>query len=341
MPEQLADYAVVIGLNDYPKFGSQGRPLEGAIEDAKRFATWVSDSETGGGVPAANCELILSTPDPLTPSKFAIDEALAKVKTAGEAAGDARRLYFYFSGHGQAKGPQDVALCLCHWSAVFRNAALSATLYRDMFLRCMPFREIVILLDCCRIRTIDATGLESEIACALPVAGSGEKRFLLAYATEFQNAAMEAAADDGEGPIVRGHFTEALLAGLRGGAAQPGGGVPSSGLKRYLELNVTRVAAEHQHVQNAVVETNFKESEQPVFGSAKPAGGFRIEFSPGRTGEIVLEGPTLDEIKRGDASTGPWALELDRGLYLLRDLTTGEERPIPFRGSEEVTVVVF
>ena len=105
MPEQPDDYAIVIGLNDYPQFGSQGRPLAGAIEDAERFATWLKDTKTGGGLPQDNCKEILSTPDPLAPNKLGIDLALGSLITQAKVAGGGRRLYFYFSGHGQAEEP--------------------------------------------------------------------------------------------------------------------------------------------------------------------------------------------------------------------------------------------
>lgn len=344
MPEQPRDYAIVIGLNDYPKFGSGGRPLAGAIEDATRFAKWLTDKTIGGGLPDQNCHLITSTPDPLGPSQRVIDDAIDAVMTAAAASGGGRRLYLYFSGHGQARSPDDVALCLCHWSARFRYAALSSAMYKNMLLKCGPCKELVILLDCCRIRSIDATGGESDIGCAVPVEDSGSKRFMLAFATEFQNAAMEAAAETAigeEGPIVRGHFTEALLTGLMGGAANPSGGVTSKDLKRYLELNVPRIASDHDQVQRAQVSADFPEDDQPTFGSALPQSNFRIEFSPARRGEVLLEGPDLEVIRRGDVSTGPWNLTLQKGHHLLTELSSGEKLSVPFRPTSEVTVVTF
>ena len=63
--EQPLDFAVVVGLDDYPNFGSQGRPLKGAIADATRFAKWLKDTNTGGGLPERNCKEVLSTANPL------------------------------------------------------------------------------------------------------------------------------------------------------------------------------------------------------------------------------------------------------------------------------------
>jgi hypothetical protein len=346
VPEQPQDYAIVIGLNDYPSFGARGRPLEGAIEDAARFARWLTDREVGGGLPDANCKLIRSTADPLGPRREAIDMALDQVLTSADMTGG-RRLYFYFSGHGQARSAADVALCLSHWSATrFRHAALSSESYRDMLLRCSPFAELVILLDCCRIRSVDATGASSEIGCAVPVDGAGQKRFLLGFATEFQSAAMEAqsaggAGLDDEGPIVRGHFTEALLAALYGGAARAEGGVTAGALKGYLENNVPRIASAHDHQQAAQVVLDFAEGAQPVFGSAVPEGNVRIAFSPQRQGAILLEGPDLRAIQEGDAATGPWNLTLEPGLHRLLERGSGEEQILRFQPGREVADVAF
>jgi hypothetical protein len=344
MAEQPLDFAVVIGLNDYPSFGASGRPLDGAIHDAERVADWLTNADTGGGLPDGNCKLITSTAEPLYPDQGVIDDAYGAVRDAARAAGGGRRLYFYFSGHGQAKSANDVALCLCKWSSTRRFAALSAELYKEMFIRCSPFAELVILLDCCRVRTIDATGKRSDFDCPVPVADSGAKRHMLAFASEFQNAAMEAAVDaesGDEGPVVRGHFTEALLAGLNGGAAEAPGGVTARGLKHYLEVNVPRVAQAHDHVQNAQVMSDFAEDAQPVFGSAPPTANVRIRFSAGRHGEIVLEGPELEEIRRDDAATGPWELNLGKGLHHLVDVAGGTDSYFRFVPAEEVSVVEF
>ena len=193
MPEHANDYAVVIGLNDYPQFGSQGRPLDGAIQDAERFARWLGDTDTGGGLPADNCKKILSVADPLGPNKLVIDLALGSIITAAREAGGGRRLYFYFSGHGQAKKrARRGAVPLPLVAAVPVRGLERSALQGHAAASCSPFEEVVILLDCCRIRSIDATGSESEIGCAIPVDGAGSKRFMLGFATEFQNAAMEA-----------------------------------------------------------------------------------------------------------------------------------------------------
>ncbi len=337
------DYALVIGLNDYPRFGAAGRPLTGAIEDAQSVAVWLQDADTGGGLPNGHCRLVVSTPEPLQPDRRVIDEALEAIWNDAKVGGG-RRMYFYFSGHGQAKSPSDVALCLCHWSSTFRYAALSSHGYRDFLMSCTPFTEIVILLDCCRVRSIDATGSSTELSCPIAVEDAGAKRVFVAHAAEFQSAAYEAAVDPNageEGPVARGHFTQALLAGLRGGAARPAGGVTARDLKRYLENEVPRIAKAHEHSQVARVDHDFPEDAQPIFGAAVPAANFQIDFSPVRHGAIRLEDGVLRVVREGDASTGPWDVQLSSGLHRITELATGAHLDIRFVPEDGVTHVSF
>jgi hypothetical protein len=345
VPEQPRDFALVIGLDDYPNFGAGGRPLKGAINDARGFAEWVKDSTTGGGVPTGNCELVLSTADPPEPTQMAVDMALSRIWARARET-EVRRFYLYFSGHGQAKGPLDVALCLANWSQMFRHAALSSQQYQEFLMKCTPFAEVVMFLDCCRVRSVDATGKASELGCPVALDEAGAKRTLIAYAAEFQNAAFEAemaatGVVDEEGPIVRGHFTEALLAGLWGGAARPGGGVTEERLTEYLEVEVPRIASEHGHVQIPYVDSSFLKTDQPVFGTALPNTNVRIAFSTSRRGRIRLEGPELEVVREDDVATGPWELTLEKGRHRLEELNTGDVLDIPFRPAEGVTDVAF
>jgi len=96
MPEHIGHFALVVGIDHYPRF----RSLKGARKDAEDFHAWLIDPD-GGGVPAANVELVLSKEDPVRPIHDDIDDALEKIlffKARG--GGGNKRLYLYFSGHG-------------------------------------------------------------------------------------------------------------------------------------------------------------------------------------------------------------------------------------------------
>ena len=122
------DYALVVGINHYRLF----RPLNGAVYDATEMAKWLADDVSGGGVPDHHLKLITSSNTvPDRPIQDQIDEELQAIYDTVQQEGPARRLYFYFSGHGCTTRPFDVALCLSHWSKVFRNRALSSWQYRE------------------------------------------------------------------------------------------------------------------------------------------------------------------------------------------------------------------
>lgn len=346
MPAQPDDYALVIGLNDYPRYGSRGRSLQGARADAEAFADWVVDAERGGGVPADHLVTLFSAPDGSAPRRDDIDLELSRLWKDSEQNG-ARRLYFYFSGHGQAKTTGDVALCLPHWSIDFRHAALSLDRYKQFLMDCTHFSEVMIFLDCCRVRTVDASGSGSELACAKPSEEATARRHLVAFATEFQTAAYEAEAGDGEsdesGPLVRGHFTRALLSGLWGAAAGEDGGVPLRELKAHLEKEVPRLARAAGHAQRPVIVDDFPETAQPLFGTATPipTATVTITFTPDRSGEIVLENGDMDVVRRGPAETGPWEEDLPRGWYHLTETATGADRGFRCLPEEGPTDVEF
>ena len=338
MPTHSQDYALVIGINHYPNYGSHGRPLRGAIKDAKAFREWLIDKNAGGGLPEENCKLIISsvnTVDPPQPRKSKIDDALDQIWQMSEQTG-ARRLYFYFSGHGQSQLNNDVFLCMSNWAKNRQAAALSFRKYIEVVINCMTFKEVVVLLDCCRSRKVGAKGQESELTCAKPHDHAGDTEMLVAHATEFQTVSFEAETgdvDDSDEPIVRGHFTEALLKALHGAAARTEGGVLASELLEYLYKVVPRIALRHNHVQKPKFEPFGIPAglpEEPVFGNAT-----RIEtvdvvftFSSTRTGEILIEGPDLRQIRKGDVSTGPWRETLELATYMLTDVANGEQMSV-------------
>lgn len=343
MPLQKQDYALVIGIDDYPNYN---RPLKGAIQDAEDFWGWLVDRKTGGGLYKKNCKTLFSSPRPLKPVQDDIDTALDEIRTQARKTG-ARRFYFYFSGHGQTPTADDVNLCLAKWSEHrFSRTALSSRECWNFVAQCIGFKEIVVLLDCCRVRVVGAAGLPPGVSCVKPVEAAGQTRVFKAYGSEFLNPAYEAEVaathgDQAAGSIVRGHFTKALLDALKGGAASEGGGVKASTLKKYLEIEVKRIAKKHNHRQKAHVVNGFPSIKEPVFGSAMPEANVKIQFLASRRGEIVLEGPGLEIIKQADASTGPWELTLSKNHYFLRELETGKEMHFRFQPQEEVTHVEF
>jgi len=352
MPVQAKDFALVVGINDYPSYGIGGNNLRGAADDARAVAGWLTDRQDGGGLPARHCELIVSAADPLRPLKHEVDAALERLWNAAAEVPDPRRFYLYFSGHGHAERIDDVALCLANWSFRRRHAALSSGAYRRLIHHCMRFDQVVVILDCCRLRQHAAAGLRSELDCVLPDEQAGSSRFFIAYATEFQQAAFEDTDGGADGPV-RGHMTLALLEGLRGAAPlQPGGGVAAHDLADYLRARVPEMAGPDQPRQQVEVVSSLPSNPPVLFGSRglkapdarQPAAGTtncRILFSSGREGPIRLESPTLEVLREDSVSSGPWELHLEIGHHRIADLATGAEHFFVQRSLQGINDVSF
>jgi Caspase domain len=335
MTTQPRDFALVVGIDDYPRYS----PLKGAVADATDFNAWLVDDPRGGGLDPAHVRLITSEREPLPgrPLQLEIDDQLQGILDAAQALGGGRRLYFYFGGHGFANKLYDVALCLVAWSESMRSLAISSQSYRDVIADYGCFAEIVMLLDCCRTRKVAAQGMPPYNPRPSP-AGSPVRVFI-AYAADHGNASFEATAAGAPAPDVRGHFTRALLAGLWGGAADPGGGVSSTKLKQYLEAETVSIASAAQHQQKPEVLDGLPAGT--MFGRALPVLELRIEIDAARDGTVVLEGPGLEEVRRSDTTPPPWEVDLTGGTHMLHDLKTGELRELPFRPAKARQNVQF
>ena len=111
MPQNDKDYAVVIGIKDYPAFDADN-PLTGPENDAQAFYDWLISAD-GGDVPSANVELIISSKcgSPFADARTArpivneiqnafenLQDIAARNEDKGNGYRVGRRLYIYMSG---------------------------------------------------------------------------------------------------------------------------------------------------------------------------------------------------------------------------------------------------
>lgn len=339
MPLNKDHFALVIGVNDYPNY----RGLAGAKADAQRFAAWLTDQNTGGGLPrppadpaiprlgeGPNCKVFLSelNPPPPRPIDDEIDEALSDMLESIETA---ERFYFYFSGHGLALTPKKNQICLPNYSDRFPGRSLNLESYVERILDTRKFREVVFFLDCCRSSSSGEDGRDCALRQGIMLGNAIDTQTFIAFATLPNSAAYEAKIGGGNGAEVRGHFTTALLDALNGAAASAAGGVTVSDLKKYLNLHVPRIAKKHGHKQKCRVEEGFDfgdEGQEAVFGSALPPSAEPVEvtirFSPGRVGPITLTGPEREIPCPNPAAE--WKVPCVPGLHLLSDQARGDQK---------------
>jgi hypothetical protein len=328
MPQQNKDYALVLGINDYPKY----RSLKGAIPDAREFAKWLVDDVRGGGLPSDHVETIISTASPIRPVRDQIDDALNALLDKAKNDGGGRRFYLFFSGHGLADLTSSIsktALCLGLWSESRRNYAMDAECYTNFVVHSQKFTEVVLFADCCRVRKVSAHGQCPTYENIVPHPSPGSVKQFRAHAADLMDQAFEAAV--GADQEVRGHFSRALMNALWGAAAESGGGVKALRLKKYLEDEVPRIALASNHKQKPVVVPEFATADEPVFGCAVPTPSqpnVRITFTNTGAGLFELEGPQIDQLQQCDANAGTWDLTLTAGNYILRRKSGGLEKRI-------------
>lgn len=308
------DYAVVIGVSHYQGLTT----LMGSCEDARQFHAWLL-SPDGGGVPRENSKLVLSQQDPLQPIQDDIDDKFSEIlmDLRGRST-SARRLYFYFSGHGLGINWADTAMVLPKWSDLMRGYALSSDGYLSTLIEGGFFEEIFFFLDCCRNRIPGVQVAEPNFGNVKPSQKTATCDSLVFYSTEFDNAAYEAELASATGTsldnnLVRGMFTVALLDGLRGGAAR-NGVVSVNSLIDFLDSYLAELSEKNGRTQVARHLKNMQRSDKPILELRPTLVTVHISFKdPGRT--VVVEDGHLQVIKRGLTDSNPWTLRLAPGIY--------------------------
>lgn len=292
------DFGLVVGINDYPRFSS----LKGAVNDALSFHEWLR-AEDGGNVAEGNVRSVLSQADPPKPVQEQVDEALFDLMqkaNAKEVVG--RRLYFHFSGHGAGipQGRNDVALLLATWSDNFARLALSKNKYSGKLAAWQVFKEVVILLDCCRTNTVNAAGVKPTITYK-PTPRFPTKLFI-AYATDPGGAAKEFY----DGKQHRGKFTNSLLKILRRAP-----GITARSLGAQLVEDLERCG------QKALVHDELQTSR---FGRPGRLPMLRITFARAR-GKVWLRDNTRSVIDTWHVDRGPWEMPREASYYRIEDET--------------------
>ena len=239
------DRALIVGIKTYPELGD----LEGPERDARAFRDWVVDSK-GGGVPAKNVKLILSSdfaPAAIAtnalPTVIEVQRALEDFQELAQKSQDAgtgrrvgRRLYLYLAGHGFSPEANETALLMAN-AARSRAGAIYHTLgtyNAGWFYRAGYFDEIFLFMDCCR-EICSAPSLNKPWADEVDGTAPDRCRYFYGFGTKWSRLSRERPMPPDN--AVRGVFTTALLKGLNGAAADPAdpsGVITAESLEAYL-----------------------------------------------------------------------------------------------------------
>ncbi|NBB26997.1 caspase family protein [Cellulophaga sp. BC115SP] len=317
------DFAILIGINDYTSPTQKGlRTLGGAVNDANKLEKWVA-SATGGNVPAPNIKKIISSSMPLKPLQDEIDDAFLEIEATIQAqGGTARRLYFYFAGHGLGTldSTTNTALCLANWSESRRQSALSSEEYKDGIKQYGYFEEIFFIADCCRNTKINIKPKAPTFSIPVPGQAAGQTKMFVAYATQYQDQSYEVESIDSE---MRGAFTTVLIEGLNGAAAN-NGLVGVDDLRDFLIKATPELAQKQGYKQ--IPEISHTYSNNATLVEVQLVGNnLNIIFGATRNNPVELFDGDLNLIETIDSSQSKRvSRQLGKGLYQLRDTLTDE-----------------
>jgi uncharacterized caspase-like protein len=254
MLESTWHYAVVVGIDQYPKIENGELNLRCPIKDAERMHEWLT-ARQGGNIPSERAVLLTRTmpPDRRPPAPIfdeinsaILDAAADFVKrrkkmlpteVARRAAWQKSRFYFYLSGHGMDGEGDDAALITANATTDSLNH-ISTRQVLNRLKQEHVYAEIVIFADCCReLAAVPVQVLPWNLS---KYAGFNDPRLpkiFVALASRNRTSAFEPPESS---PIKNSLFTQGLIEGLEGGV--PGNSVNSGNLKRFLLARVPQLA---------------------------------------------------------------------------------------------------
>ena len=229
------DYAVIVGINRYPDLVD----LQGPVADAEDFKDWLLNE---GQVEKENIFSFISSsyppPPPAEPTEFRVATQAFKqlgdrVRKGGRIG---RRLYIYMSGHGLTfdadLGQQKVAVFMANASDTHLIHHIPCFSYALWFSAARAFDEIVVFIDCCRDNRRNSPEFPFPCKPVFPdtkTTRENRVKLYIGYATQTGDVAREKRI--GPGGQMRGIFTMALLAGLRGKARRENGKIKANALE--------------------------------------------------------------------------------------------------------------
>ena len=327
----MDDYAIVVGVCKYPQIGD----LAGCEVDARDFLSWVTDP-AGGNVGKDHYKLIVSSdfdnagrPLPTAQEIEAafewLDGIAEEQRNANKGHKIGRRLYLYFSGHGFAPAFDDAALLMANARPRGFGNHIAGKLWAEWFRRSGYFDEIVLFMDCCRDRYSSVGLRQPHLEVGVDTTGFENRARFYAFAAPWDRKAWE--RTDPQTGEVSGAFTKALLAGLRGQAAEPETGrITAASLRSYLYNNMRNFLTEKEGTEGKepYIEDLSNPANPLVFATIPVAQVTKVQVSVdippqgiGQPAEIIADDENKP-VASTPAAPPVWQVQLVKGLYELR-----------------------
>ena len=279
-------YAVVVGIDQYAK--NTFPPLQFAVADADAMAEIL-------GRPSHNFEV-----NRIIGSDAIYEKVMEQLESVASAAGEDATLLFYFAGHG---GELDGKQYLASFDASPRGLARGVPIEEvRKVMQQSKARRKILLIDACRvdIQTSATRGVTVERFGLLPDSAG----LLILNATNERESSYE------EPDFRHGVFTNYVVHGLAGEAADDNGLVYFSVLARYVEDNV-----------RSWVRKRYGAIQDPRFTSVDATGDFLLggELKAPSKQTVTAAAPPADPVEEAfhRAEAAPNRTEMMRAFATL------------------------
>jgi hypothetical protein len=261
------DWAIVIGINQYPKVVGAS-PLLGAVDDARKFKQWLLKPE-GGAVPPGHIGEFIQDPSVPSGSSGALKPTESQLRAFIEDQlltflpdrPFGRRLYLYFSGHGISPTGQEsirnAALLMANAIMPTPLLHIPGNILAEGMRSSAYFKQVVLIMDCCR--DFEKNVIPNHFDFLDPVDNGKTLVLVEAYATSWASKAREIPLPPDD--TIQGVFTHALLEVLSAGRMS--GMLLKQSVKRYL----ARLLKDEKKAQEPVIQPD-DELSKIIFNEA-------------------------------------------------------------------------
>lgn len=240
------NFAIVVGISRY-KGGTEYPPLDGPRYDVEHICDWLV-AANGGNVKPGNIYKLITPPElfePLqdgapppqwTPDQSAFIRAYQEITIEnGEYRRRDSRLYLYFSGHGFSQSADMTARAALFAANAFGPARpnIPGTVYAEAAKRVAVFKEIVLIMDCCR--DVQRNSPYAAYELDQTESGNAEKVKLFAMYASAKNGKAQEREFKSQDKVF-GLLTHGLVRALDEAPTNVLGQVSSTTLNNYLKV---------------------------------------------------------------------------------------------------------
>lgn len=346
MPNPNNDYAILVGITRYGRL----QPLNGPERDALAFYEWLVDTAKGN-VPKDNVIMVTSGDFPVKPGdpppgqpsmetiELKFEELRDRVKAAIDQTGERpRRLYIFLAGHGLSWDADSAALLTANADYSRRRGYhVAGRGFAEWFRNAAYFKEIILLMDCCRNDYPDTPERVPWIKETDPERVNVRRFYAFATKGGFEARERLLPPDNKS----KGLFTYVLMEALEKASPDPNGRLTGQEVRKYL-LNRLPQLAIAQFPQEPHVDA--PDADVIVWTERPPLtqNDVMVTVMPAQNSPVEVWEPGLSAQVASFAAGQPIKLSnLPSGMYTLRWPATGIEQGFDVLGTARVIAVVI